>query len=131
LRIVLSISKDVKDIRSLAIFKGQGYQKFGNIQRATASTMNPIIKPWPFRDWAIDLIGQIYPPSSKGHNFIFVAIDYFTKWVEAISLKKVTSANMIDFVKEHIVYRFYIPQTIPTDQGTMFTQGSLMSLQSI
>ena len=30
---------------------------------------------------------------------------------------------MIDFVKEHIVYRFGIPQTITTDQGTMFTLG--------
>jgi len=30
---------------------------------------------------------------------------------------------MIDFVKEHIVYRFGIPQTITTDQGTMFTPG--------
>ena len=105
-------------------FKGcQGCQKFGNIQRAPASAMNPIIKPWPFRGWAIDLIGQIYPPSSKGHKFILVATDYFTKWVEAIPLKKVTSANMIDFVKEHIVYRFGIPQTITTDQGTMFTSG--------
>jgi len=85
--------------------------------------MNSIIKPWSFRGWAIDLIGQIYPPSSKGHKFILVATDYFTKWVEAIPLKKVTSANMIDFVKEHIVYRFGIPQTITTDQGTMFTSG--------
>ena len=30
---------------------------------------------------------------------------------------------MIDFVKEHIVYRFGIPHTITTDQGTMFTSG--------
>ena len=105
-------------------FKGcQGCQKFGNIQRAPASVMNPIIKPWPFRGWAIDLIGQIYPPSSKGHKFLLVATDYFTKWVEAIPLKKVTLANMIDFVKEHIIYRFGIPQTITTDQGTMFTSG--------
>ena len=86
-------------------FKGcQGCQKFGNVQRAPASAMNPIIKPWSFRGWAIDLIGQIYPPSSKGHKFILVATDYFTKWVEAIHLKKVTSANMIDLVKEHIIY---------------------------
>jgi transposase InsO family protein len=32
-----------------------------------------------------------------------------------------TLANMIDFVKEHIVYQFGISQTITTDQGTMFT----------
>jgi len=99
----------------------QGCEKFGNIQRAPASAMNPIIKPWPFRGWAIDIIGQIYPPSSKGHKFILVATDYFTKWVEAIHLKKVTSVNMIDFVKEHIVYRFGIPRSITTDQGSMFT----------
>jgi transposase InsO family protein len=50
-----------------------------------------------------------------------VAIDYFTKWVEAIPLKVVTSANMIELIKEHIIYRFGIPQTIATDQGKMFT----------
>ena len=83
--------------------------------------MNPIIKPWPFRGWRIDLIGQIFPSSSKGYKFILVAMDYFTKWVEVISLKTVISKNKVDFVKERIVYRFGIPQTITTDQGTMFT----------
>ena len=41
--------------------------------------------------------------------------------MEAIPLKAVTSAAMVDFVRDHIVYRFGIPQTITTDQGTMFT----------
>ena len=50
-----------------------------------------------------------------------VAIDHFTKWVEAIPLKMVTSKNMVDFVNEHIMYHFGISQTITTDQGTMFT----------
>ena len=50
-----------------------------------------------------------------------VATDYFTKWVEAIPLKTVTSKNMIDFIREHIVYRFGIPQTITTDQGIILT----------
>jgi hypothetical protein len=65
--------------------------------------LNPIIKPWPFRGWGIDLIGQINPPSSKGHKFVLLATDYFTKWVEAIPLKKVTSENMVEFVKEHVI----------------------------
>jgi hypothetical protein len=52
---------------------------------------------------------------------VLLATDYFTKWVEAIPLKKVTSENIIEFVKEHIIYRFGIPQTITMDQGTQFT----------
>src|SRR6185312_17048187 len=105
-------------------YKGcQGCQKFGNVQRVPASSMNPIIKSWPFRGWGIDLIGQIYPPSSKNHKFVLVATYYFTKWVEAIPLRNVTSRDMVEFVKEHIIYRFGIPQTITTDQGTMFTSG--------
>jgi hypothetical protein len=87
----------------------QDCQKFGSIQRGPASAMSSIIKPWPFRGWGIDLIGQIYPSSSKNQKFILVATDYFTKWVEAIPLKTVTSKNMINFVKEHIIYWFGIP----------------------
>jgi hypothetical protein len=48
---------------------------------------------------------------------VLLATDYFTKWVEAIPLKKVTSENMVELVKEHIIYMFGIPQTITTDQG--------------
>jgi len=104
-----------------AYYRGyQECQKFGSVQRAPASAMNPMIKPWPFRGWGIDLIGQVYTPSSKNHKFISVATDYFTKWVEAIPLKNVTSKEMIEFVKKHIIYRLGIPQTITTDQGTMF-----------
>ena len=51
--------------------------------------LHSIVKPWPFKGWAMDLIGNIYQTSSKGHNFILVATNYFTKWVEAVSLKKV------------------------------------------
>jgi hypothetical protein len=81
-------------------YKGcQDCQKFGNIQRVPASALNPIIKTWPFRRWGIDLIGQINPPSSKGHKFGLLATNYFTKWVEAIPLKKVILENMVEFVK--------------------------------
>ncbi|XP_015696270.1 uncharacterized protein LOC102703896 [Oryza brachyantha] len=98
----------------------QDYQKFGNIQRSLASAMNPIIKPWPFRGWGIDMIRQIYPQSSKGHKFLLAAIDYFTKSVKAIPLKRVTSADVINFMKEHIIHRFGIPHTITTNHGSVF-----------
>ncbi|GMY17409.1 protein NYNRIN-like [Fagus crenata] len=40
--------------------------------------------------WGMDVIGAITPKASNGHEFILVAIDYFTKWVEACSFKNVT-----------------------------------------
>ncbi|XP_051140123.1 uncharacterized protein LOC127257695 [Andrographis paniculata] len=80
-----------------------------------------MIKPWPFKAWALDVIGKIHPASSKQHSFILVATDYFTKWVEAVPLKNVTQKEVIDFVLNHIIYRFGIPHTLTTDQGLMFT----------
>ncbi|XP_033515908.2 uncharacterized protein [Nicotiana tomentosiformis] len=38
----------------------------------------------------MDVIGPIEPVASNGHRFILVAIDYFTKWVEAVTFKSVT-----------------------------------------
>ena len=73
----------------------------------------------------MDLIGKIYLASSKGHNFILVAIEYFTKLVEAVPLKKVEQKDVIQFIKEYIIHRFGIPQSITTDQGTMFTRDEM------
>jgi hypothetical protein len=82
--------------------------------------MNHIIKPWPFRGWGMDMIGKINPPSSKGHQYILAITDYFTKWVEAIPMKSVTSKDVVNFIKEHVIHRFGIPLTITTDGGSVF-----------
>jgi hypothetical protein len=102
-------------------YKGfQACQRFRKIQMVPMSVMNPIIKPWPFRGWGMDMIGKINPPSSKGHQHILAIMDYFTKWVEAIPMKSVTLKDVINFVKEHAIHRFGIPQTIMTDGGSVF-----------
>jgi hypothetical protein len=85
-----------------------------------AAELHPIIKPWPFRGWGLDFIGEIHPSSSKGHQFVLVATDYFTKWTEAIALKNMTHKEVIEFITEHIIHRFDIPQTLTTDQGSSF-----------
>ena len=102
-------------------YKGcQACPRFGKIQIVPASVMNPIIKPWPFRGWAMDMIGQINPSSSKGHQWVLAATDYFTKWVEAVPMRSVASRDVISFVKEHIIHRIGIPQTITIDGGSVF-----------
>jgi hypothetical protein len=93
---------------------------FKKIHMVSASVMNHIIKPWPFRGWGMDMIGKINPPSSKGHQYILAITDYFTKWVEVIPMKSVTSKDVINFIKEHVIHRFGILQTITIDGGSVF-----------
>ena len=66
----------------------------------------------------MDVIGPIEQTASNGHRFILVAIDYFTKWVEATSHKSVTKKFVDDFVKNNIICRFGVPESIITDNGT-------------
>lgn len=40
-------------------------QLYGPIQRTPTELLHPVIKPWPFREWHMDLIGKIYSISSK------------------------------------------------------------------
>ena len=85
-----------------------------------AALLHPIVKPWPFRGWDLDFICQINPPSSKGHHFVLVATDYFTNWAEVVPLKNMTHREVIEFITEHIIHRFGIPQSLTTDQGSSF-----------
>jgi hypothetical protein len=102
-------------------FKGcESCQKFKDVQLALAAMLHPIIKPWLFYGWALDFVGQIHPALSKGHQFVLVATNYFTKWTKAISLKNMMHKEVIHFISEHIIHKFSIPQTLTTDQGSSF-----------
>jgi hypothetical protein len=63
---------------------------------------------------------QIHPASSKGHQFLLVATDYFTKWTEDVPLKNRMHREVIHFISEHIIHRFGIPQTLTIDHGSSF-----------
>jgi hypothetical protein len=94
--------------------------RFRNIQLARTSVMNSIVKPWPFRGWGLDFIGELHSGSSKGHWFILVAMDYFTKWTEVVPLRNMTHQKVISFVQEHIIYQFGVPQTLTSNQEPSF-----------
>ena len=49
-----------------------------------------------------------------------MATEYFTKWVEAIPLRKATDASVANFIREHIITRFGIPYKLISDNGTPF-----------
>jgi transposase InsO family protein len=56
---------------------------------------------------------------------VLIATDYFTKWIESIALKNMTRKEVIEFITEHIIHRFGIPQTLMTDQGTSFVSSQV------
>jgi len=56
------------------------------------------------------MIGRIEPKASNGHRFILVAIDYFTKWVEATSYANVTKQVVVRFIKNHIISRYGVQE---------------------
>ena len=68
----------------------------------------------------MDFIGQIDPPSSKGHRFVLVATDYFTQWTKALPLKNMIHKEVIEFITEHIIHGFGMPQTLTIDQYSSF-----------
>ncbi|XP_027156902.1 uncharacterized protein K02A2.6-like [Coffea eugenioides] len=92
-------------------------QVHGDIIRAPPTELHSMIAPWPCSMWGMDVIGTIDPPASNGHRFILVAIEYFTKWVEAESFKHVTKKVVANFLRDHIICRFGVPETLITDNA--------------
>lgn len=46
--------------------------------------LHPTVLSWLFATWGTDVIGPIEPPSSKGHRFILVTTNYFSRWVKLL-----------------------------------------------
>ena len=65
----------------------------------------------------MDVIGPVIPKASHGCEYILVAIDYFTKWMEAALYKSVTQAMVAWFLK-HIICRYSVLGELITDNGT-------------
>ena len=55
--------------------------------------------------------------TSNGHEYILMAIDYFTKWVEASSYKSITQAVVAQFLKHNIICRYGVLGELITNNG--------------
>jgi len=93
-------------------------QTFTDNVNAPPFPLNVLATPWSFSMWGINVIGAIEPKVVNGHRFILVAIDYFTKWVEATSYASVTKSVVVRFIKREVIYRYGLPRKIITDNGT-------------
>nr|KYP58025.1 Transposon Ty3-I Gag-Pol polyprotein [Cajanus cajan] len=94
-------------------------QQFGNTHRQPPKTLHQMMSSWPFAQWGMDIIGP-FPPAKGQLKFLLVAIDYFTKWIEARPLARITTENIQKFTWKSIICKFKIPHSLVTDNGRQF-----------
>lgn len=92
----------------------------GDLIHAPPQELQPIISPWPFFKWEIDLIGKIHANPTNGHKFIITSTNYFRKWIEAIPMTYITDTKISKFILSYIICRYEVPLVIVTDNGHPF-----------
>ena len=83
--------------------------------------LQTILITWPFAVWGLDMVSPLQR-APGGFTHLFVAIDKFTKWIEAKPVAKITATKAKEFFQD-IVVRFGVPNRIITDNGTQFTDA--------
>ena len=117
-----------------SIFKDSHYfymhcldcQKLSNITRRDMMPLQPILSLEPFDVWGIDFMGPF--PTSNGYEYILVAVDYFTKWIEAIPTRTCDHKVVLKFLKTNIFSRFGCPRAIISDNGSHFINTQFRAL---
>jgi hypothetical protein len=115
----LTAHADAKDI----VRKCVGCQKFANQTHLPGSALKTIPITWPFAIWGVDIVGPF--KKAKGSlTHLLVAVDKFTKWVEAKPIAKLDGATTTKFQKE-IIFRYGYPHGIITDNRSNFSMGNM------
>ena len=102
-------------------------QTHTNLNHVPPSELYSMTTSWSFSVWGIDVIGRIAFKALKGHEYILVAIDYFTKWVEATSYFVLKAKHVARFIENNIICRFRVPPKIISDNGSYF-EGKLQRI---
>ena len=89
-----------------------------------AQALQTIPLSWPFSVWGLDILGP-FPRVVGGFEYLYVAIDKFTKWPEVETVRKVTAQSAVKFFKG-LVCCFGVPSRIITDNGMQFTSHAFM-----
>nr|ABB46850.2 retrotransposon protein, putative, unclassified [Oryza sativa Japonica Group] len=86
--------------------------------KSLAQVLQTIPLTWPFSCWGLDILGP-FQRGQGGYKFLFVAIDKFNKWIEAVPTGEIKAANAIKFIKG-IFCRYGLPHRIITDNCSQF-----------
>ena len=90
------------------------YQWHTLIPHVPSKILNPVISPWSFTQWEMDIVSPL-PIAATQNKFLLMTIDYFNKWVEVEAYASIKDKDVTKFVWKNIVCRFGVPQAIVTD----------------
>ena len=93
-------------------------QRMGNISKKDEPPMHPILEVELFDLWGIDFMGPF--PASYSNLYILLAVDYVSKWVEAIPTRTNDAKVVAQFLRSNIFSRFGTPRALITNNGTHF-----------
>ena len=79
---------------------------------------------------AIDLIGPIFPVSSRGNRWILTLIDYATRYPEAIALKSTDTETVAEALLD-IFSRVGVPNSIVSDNGPQFVSNIMKEVSRL
>jgi hypothetical protein len=94
-------------------------QKHGNINSRDAMPLTNNLQIELFDVWGIDYMGPF--PKSKNCEYILVAVDYVSMWVEAMPCRAAIAKHSKKMFHEIIFPRFGVPIMVISDGGTYFT----------
>ncbi|RDY13025.1 gag-pol, partial [Mucuna pruriens] len=87
---------------------------------------HPILFCEVFDVWGIDFMRPL--PVSNGYSYILLAVDYMSRWVEAVSTKTNDAKVVVNFLKSNIFCRFGVPKALISDQGSHLCNQAMSSL---
>ncbi|XP_058744331.1 uncharacterized protein LOC131616902 [Vicia villosa] len=93
-------------------------QRVGGISKRDKMPLQTMIEVEVFDCWGIDFMGPFLP--SFANEYILVAVDYVSKWVEAIATPKAGTKIVLKFLNRNIFTRFGMPRVIISDGGSHF-----------
>ncbi|XP_042404791.1 uncharacterized protein LOC121994993 [Zingiber officinale] len=95
-------------------------QRYHNLSHQPTEEMTTSTVSCPFDQWGMDIEGS-FPMTIDQRKFLLVAVDYFSKWVEAEPIAKITKQMIQKFIWQHIICRFEILRRLVSDNGRQFT----------
>jgi ribonuclease HI len=94
-------------------------QKFSPRSGNPSQLTKLIAHTWPLQRWGLDIVGPL--PTAQGNlKFTFVAVEYFTKWIEARAVSTITSKTAQKIFWQNIINRFGVPSELTVDNGKQF-----------